>query len=112
MSRALLNSLPEEVQLTLWCQEIRTDAVVMRRVMVLRDVVTLVRWSRSPVISELLLPFSSPKPVETHVHRFGVFWLDGVGDDSQYCCVISLHVRRRLWISHLFECAAGGDDSS
>ena len=73
MSCALLNGLPEEVQLTLWCQKIWTDAAVVHHGVVLRDVVPLVRWSHSPVISELLLQFSAPEPVETHVHRFGAF---------------------------------------
>ena len=82
---------------------------MVRRGMVLCDVVPLVCWSCSPVISELLLQFSAPEPVEMHVHCFGAFWMDGVGDDTLHCCVISLHVCRGLWMSHLFGRVAGGD---
>ena len=108
-SSALLNGLLEEVQLTLWCQEIWTDTAMVRHSMVLHDIVPLVRLSRSPVISELLLQFSAPKSVETHVHCFGAFWLDGVGDATHHCRVISVHGRRELWMSHLFKRMAYGD---
>ena len=108
VSCVFLNGLLEEVQLTLWCQEIWTDTVVVRHNMVLCDAVPLIRWSRLPVISGLLLQFSAPEPVEMHVHCFGAFLLDSVGDDTQRCCVISLHGRRGLWMSHIFKRVAGG----
>ena len=82
---------------------------MVRRSMLLRDVVPLVRWSCSPVISKLLLQFSAPEPVKMHVHCFGVFWMDGVGDGTQHCCVISLCGRMGLWMSYFFECVVGGD---
>ena len=103
MSRTLLNGLPEELQLTLWCQGIWTDSAVVRRGVVLHDVPPLVCWSRSPVMSKLLLQFSAPEPVETHVHCFCAFLLDGVGDNTHRCCVISFHGCRGLSMSHLFE---------
>jgi hypothetical protein len=37
--------------------------------------------SRTPVISELSLGVTTTKPVKTHVHGFGVSWLDVVVDD-------------------------------
>ena len=108
VSRALLNGLPEEFQLTLWCQKIWTDAMVVHPGVVLCDVVPFVRWSRLPVILELLLQFSATEPVEVRFHCFGVFWLDGVGEDTQRCYVISLHGRRGLWMPHLLERVTGG----
>ena len=64
-SRALLNDLPEDLQLILWCQ-------VVCHGVVLCEVAPLVCWSRSPVISDLLLQFSASEPVEMHAHCFGV----------------------------------------
>ena len=42
-------------------------------------------------------------PVETHVHGFSAFWLDGVVDNTQGCGVVCLYGSGWLWIAHFDE---------
>ena len=84
-------------------------AMVVRRGAMLRDVFPLVCWSRTPVISELLLQPSAPYPVETHVNYFGALWMDSVCDNTQCCCIVRMHRHGWLWVSHLLERVVGRD---
>ena len=46
---------------------------------------------------------------ETHVHRFGMAWLDVVGDDSMRCAVVGLDWCGQLFVAHLFKKFSHGD---
>ena len=67
------------------------------------SIVGIVRFSRSPVESELLLAFSVSEPMESHVHRFGSLGLDFLVDYFFCYRVVGLHRGWRLLVSHFFE---------
>ncbi len=75
----------------------------------------LVFESGAPVVSKLALGIVAAKPIESHVHCFGVVSLDVVGNDTVSCAVVGLDGCRRLLVAHLFEellhgnCFAGID---
>ena len=71
--------------------------------------VTIVGWSRSPVMVKLLLLFLASHPVETRVHGFGPSWVNGVVGDSEGHGVVGLHCRRWLRMAHRNERVADRD---
>jgi hypothetical protein len=51
----------------------------------------------------MLLVGSTAKPVETHVHSFDSFGLDGVGDNAKGCGVVGLYGSGWLGMAHFYE---------
>ncbi len=75
----------------------------------LGPVVSLVGGSRAPAKLELILRFSTYKPIELHVHGFGASRLNVVVHNAKGCCVASLHWGGWLLVAHLFECLLLGN---
>ena len=67
--------------------------------MVLGKVVRLVGRARLPVYSELALLDSISDPVESHIHRFGAFCLNGFVGDTLSCGVVGLDRCGGLWVA-------------
>jgi hypothetical protein len=72
---------------------------------VLGPVVGFVGMSGTPEELELVLGFLASEPMESHVHGFGVFWLNVVVHNANSCCVVGLHRSGRLLVAHLFKSA-------
>ena len=68
--------------------------------MMLCPVVCIIELTWSPVKSKLFLILSVFELVESHVHRFSAFLLDFLVDHTFCHCIISLHRRWRLLVSH------------
>ena len=77
--------------------------------MVLCHVVTLIVWSRHPIVVKLKLLDAITQPVETHVHGFRVARGNGVVDHAKCRRVIGLDGHRRLGLAHLDESMTGWD---
>ena len=56
-----------------------------------------------PVWPKMFLVIAAAQPVETHVHGFSVFWLDGVVDNTHGCGVVCLYGCGWLWMAHFDE---------
>ena len=59
--------------------------------------------SSAPVSAKVLLVGSTAKPVEMHVHSFGSFRLDDVGDNAKGCGVVGLYESGWLGMAHFYE---------
>ena len=59
--------------------------------------------AKTLVKSELNLCHSVPEPVELYVHGLHLFWMDFVVDEAIGCCVVSLHWRWWLRLSHFIQ---------
>ena len=70
---------------------------------VLGPIISSVAWSAPPEDAELFLRRPVSQPIETHVHRFGVFELDVIGHYSLRCSVVYLHGRPRLQVPYFCE---------
>ena len=90
----------------------------MRGAMMFGPIVGSVVGSGAPVVPELALGVVTTKPMEYHIHRFGVTWLYVVGDHAESSAVVSLDRCGGLFVSHLFHelsygyCFAGVDVKS
>ena len=47
--------------------------------------------------------------METHVHRFEAFAGNVVGDNAMHCCIVSMHGRGWLFVTHFFKIISGGN---
>jgi hypothetical protein len=56
----------------------------------------MVGGSWLPIVLELVLCTSAPKPIVAHVHCLGASWVDVVCDTTKCCAVLGLDGRRRL----------------
>ena len=67
------------------------------------NIIAQIGLTWAPVVAELSLECSAAEPVELHVHGLESFACNIVGYDSQGCCVISLHGRWGLFVSHFLK---------
>ena len=90
----------------------------MRGAMMFGPIVGSVVGSGVPVVPELTLGVVTTKPMESHIHCFGMMWLYVVGDHTESSAVVSLDRCGGLLVSHLFQelsygyCFAGIDVES
>ena len=66
-------------------------------------VIGVICFAWSPIESELFLALAVAKPMESHVHCFGAFWLDFAVDDGVRHRVVSLDGGGRLFVAQLLE---------
>ena len=67
------------------------------------NVIAQIGGAWAPVVAELSLKCSAAEPVELHVHGLESFACNIVSYYSQGCCVICLHRRGGLFVSHFLK---------
>ena len=67
------------------------------------DIISQFGLAWAPVVAELSLKCSAAEPVEIHIHGLESFACNVVGYYSQSCCVICLHRRGGLFVSHFLK---------
>ena len=75
---------------------------VVGSAMMLRPIVSIVLFSRSPIKFELFLTLAVSQPVKSHVHCFCAFWLYFSVDDCICHCVVCLNWSGGLLVPHFF----------
>ena len=74
----------------------------------LGEIICMIAFSSFPVDAALALAHAIDYPVESHVHGFCSFWLDGFLGDSVSCYIIGAHGGwSRLGVTHF--CQRGDD---
>jgi hypothetical protein len=82
------------------------NALVMRCIMMLSEIITHIGVTRRPTSIELVLFNSVFDPVEYHVHCFRALFLDCVIDNAICYNVFSFELYGVLFVAHFIKCCA------